>query len=253
MGREDAWGVSLPGPRCARYLPCDSRSRSNDRSSKIIHGRAAVRLCGSGGSQDAKFKQDRLLRTEYGRRPRLGRPGKRGKPEAPWTMTAPIILAIWFGLVTGLLELGLLYARSQLLGWSTLSPPDQPPLRLDDTDRQPRPIPRLGPYCWPAWPGLAVVWDTTDGPALELPRVPCFAAAASRALSVRVHCPCRGILQRGGPLGPRLFRKGPPSGVHESSPYCSSSQPCFPDGKEARSFWESNGRPRRHQHHVPER
>jgi arylsulfatase A-like enzyme len=47
--------------------------------------------------------------------------GKRGKPEAPWTMTAPIILGIWFGLVTGLLELGLLYARSQLLGWSTLS------------------------------------------------------------------------------------------------------------------------------------
>lgn len=47
--------------------------------------------------------------------------GKRGKPEAPWTTAAPIILAIWFGLVTGLLELGLIYARSHLLGWSTLS------------------------------------------------------------------------------------------------------------------------------------
>src|SRR5208337_1056326 len=46
---------------------------------------------------------------------------RRGKPEAPWTITAVIILAVWFGLVTGLLELGLIYTRSHVLGWSSLS------------------------------------------------------------------------------------------------------------------------------------
>ena len=46
---------------------------------------------------------------------------RRGKPEAPWTITAPIILAVWFGLVTGLLELCLIYTRSHVLGWSSLS------------------------------------------------------------------------------------------------------------------------------------
>ena len=56
---------------------------------------------------------------------RVAWPGKLAKegirPEGPWTITAPIILAVWFGLATGLLELGLFYVRSQLLGWSTLS------------------------------------------------------------------------------------------------------------------------------------
>ena len=55
----------------------------------------------------------------------MARPGKprqrRVKPKAPWTITAPIILAVWFGLATGLLELGLIYTRSHVLGWSLLS------------------------------------------------------------------------------------------------------------------------------------
>src|SRR5262249_41830018 len=33
----------------------------------------------------------------------------------------PMILAAWFGLVTGLVELGLLQARNHLSGWSSLS------------------------------------------------------------------------------------------------------------------------------------
>ena len=33
----------------------------------------------------------------------------------------PFVLSIWFGLVTGLLELGLVHVRNHLLGWSTLS------------------------------------------------------------------------------------------------------------------------------------
>jgi arylsulfatase A-like enzyme len=37
------------------------------------------------------------------------------------TFLLPMILAVWFGLITGLIELGLLQARNQLSGWSSLS------------------------------------------------------------------------------------------------------------------------------------
>ncbi len=47
--------------------------------------------------------------------------GGRGKSQASWTIVSPCVLAVWFGAVTGLLELGLLYARSHVLGWSSLS------------------------------------------------------------------------------------------------------------------------------------
>ena len=44
-----------------------------------------------------------------------------GKPDAPWNIKIPIIIAVWFGLLTGLLELGSIYTRSHVLGWSSLS------------------------------------------------------------------------------------------------------------------------------------
>jgi arylsulfatase A-like enzyme len=37
------------------------------------------------------------------------------------TLPPLMVVAIWFGLVSGLLELGLVYARNHLVGWSTLS------------------------------------------------------------------------------------------------------------------------------------
>ena len=44
-----------------------------------------------------------------------------GQSRSPQTLPPLMILSIWFGLVTGLVELALVYARSHLVGWSTLS------------------------------------------------------------------------------------------------------------------------------------
>ena len=43
---------------------------------------------------------------------------ERSRP--PATLPPLMVVAIWFGLVTGLLEVGLVYARSQFVDWSTL-------------------------------------------------------------------------------------------------------------------------------------
>ena len=44
-----------------------------------------------------------------------------GQSRSPQTFPSLMLLSIWFGLVTGLLELGLVYARNHVVGWSTLS------------------------------------------------------------------------------------------------------------------------------------
>ena len=50
------------------------------------------------------------------------KPRKRtGQSRSPQTFPPLMLLSIWLGLVTGLLELGLVYARSHVVGWSTLS------------------------------------------------------------------------------------------------------------------------------------
>ena len=50
----------------------------------------------------------------------VGRKGT-GRSDPPNRIASVMLLSIWFGLVTGLIELGFVYARSQFAGWSTLN------------------------------------------------------------------------------------------------------------------------------------
>src|SRR4051812_48442782 len=56
-------------------------------------------------------------RGRFARWQREGQHDARSTPAVPH----PFVLSIWLGLVTGLLELGLVHARNHLMGWSTLS------------------------------------------------------------------------------------------------------------------------------------
>ena len=60
------------------------------------------------------------------------------------SLPSPFLLTLWFGLVTGLLEVGLVYCAIMSRLVVHRFPPGQPALPLDDPARQPGDLPRLG-------------------------------------------------------------------------------------------------------------
>ena len=152
------------------------------------------------------------LRGRFARQPRRGA----GRCPIVAPLPHPFLLSIWFGLVTGLLELGLVHAANHLLGWSTLSA-----LQISRHFPWMIPVANLGLFLgWGlvvvrARPGLEADRGTAEPLPPELPRLPGPAPGVSGTLQDRLHRDGRGPHDPGCPVDLVLPRAFSPPGDHE--------------------------------------
>ena len=233
-----AYNPCLPRNSSARFHLVRRRSQDERLSPYGLHGQGQ-----SGGHEMTSMNwiddSRATAPARDSREPRKAAGQSRSSP----TLPPLILLSIWFGLVTGLLELGLVHARNHFAG--LLDPQclaDQPALSLDDPARQPGSFSWLGPRRRSPWSGLEADRRTTERLSLELPRMPGSAAGVPRAPQDRLHRRCRGPRHLGGSVDLGRSRAVPPAGDHEPSGLVHGVLPASPDGRGARSRWASNGR-----------
>ena len=159
------------------------------------------------------------------------------------TLPHPMVVAIWYGLVTGLLELGLVYARNHIVGFSTLS-------ALQISRHFPWMIPLANLVLFLAW-GLVVVllgrvWKRIGGqPTVALLSFP--ACLAPLLLLPGLYWTAYLALAGGFATLIGRVDLGPsrailPPGDHEPSVLGHHHSPVCRMERRARSLWPSAGR-----------